>query len=285
VPTLIISFARSGNSPESVAAVSIADQICRKCYHLIITCDKEGELANYVTKNEKFVFMLPPDANDQSLAMTVSYSGMLLAGILIARLGETEDMHNRIRLLCRYGEKIINDYSKTFSEIAGMDFSRVVFLGSGPQFGTATESHLKLQELTDGKIICKTDSYLGFRHGPKAVVDNKTIVIYLFSNQPYVLQYENDLVSAMKTGKKPLLEIGIMETRNALVVLDVEIILAEKNSLDEELLSVCNIIPAQMLGFFKSMKLGLQPDTPSKSGAISRVVKGVNVYPFITIEK
>jgi len=74
----------------------------------------------------------------------------------------------------------------------------------------------------------------------------------------------------MKTGKKPLLEIGIMETRNALVVLDVEIILAEKNSLDEELLSVCNIIPAQMLGFFKSMKLGLQPDTPSKSGAISR---------------
>jgi tagatose-6-phosphate ketose/aldose isomerase len=284
VPTLIISFARSGNSPESVAAVTIADKICRKCYHLIITCDKDGELANYVTKNEKFVFMLPPDANDQSLAMTSSYSGMLLAGILIARLGEIENMRDKISLLCGYGNKILNEYSKTFLEIAGMDFNRVVFLGSGPQFGTATESHLKLQELTDGKIICTTDSFLGFRHGPKAVVDNKTIVVYLLSNQAYVLQYENDLVSAMKRGKKAMLEIGVMETRNDSVELNKEIILADTNSLDEELLAVCNIIPAQMLGFFKSINLGLQPDSPSKSGAISRVVKGVTVYPFITVE-
>jgi tagatose-6-phosphate ketose/aldose isomerase len=285
VPTVIISFARSGNSPESVAAVTVADQICRKCYHLIITCDRDGELANYVSKNGKFVFMLPPDANDQSLAMTSSYSGMLLAGILIARLGEIENMRNKINLLCGYGKKILDNYSKTIFEIAGMDFNRVVFLGSGAQFGTATESHLKLQELTDGRIICTTDSYLGFRHGPKAVVDNKTIVVYLLSNQPYVIQYENDLISAMKTGKKPLLELGIMETRNESVELDKEIVLADENSLDEELLAVCNIIPAQMLGFFKSINLGLQPDSPSKSGAISRVVKGVTIYPFITVEK
>jgi tagatose-6-phosphate ketose/aldose isomerase len=280
VPTLVVSFARSGNSPESVAAVTLADQICKKCYHLIITCDKEGELAKYTSKLEKFVFVLPPEANDQSLAMTSSFTGMLLAGILIARLHEIHALESKINLLCGYGEKILNSYANLISSIAELDFQRAVFLGSGPQFGTATESQLKLQELTDGKIICKTDSFLGFRHGPKAVVDNTTLVMYLFSNQPYVFQYETDLVHAMKKGKNALIEIGIMETRCTSIALDKEIILGDTNSLDEDLLAVCSVIPAQMLGFFKSIQLGLRPDSPSESGAISRVVQGVTIYPL-----
>lgn len=281
VPTLIISFARSGNSPESVAAVKLADQICQKCYHLIITCDKDGKLANYESKNGKFVFLLPPETNDQSLAMTSSFTGMLLAGILIARLNEIRQLHDKVLLMCNYGEKILNHYAQTIHEIAKLNFQRAVFLGSGPQFGTATESHLKLQELTDGKIICKTDSFLGFRHGPKAVIDNTTLVVYLFSNQPYVVQYENDLVNAMKTGKDTLLEVGIMEAPKPSVALDKTIVFGEKNLLDEDLLSVCSVVPAQMLGFFKSIELGLHPDTPSESGAISRVVQGVTIYPLI----
>jgi tagatose-6-phosphate ketose/aldose isomerase len=280
VPTLMVSFARSGNSPESVAAVALADQICKKCYHLIITCDKEGELAKYKSKLEKFVFALPPEANDQSLAMTSSFTGMLLAGILIARLNEIKELGDKINLLCSYGEKILNSYTSLISSIADLNFHRAVFLGSGPLFGTATESHLKLQELTDGKIICKTDSFLGFRHGPKAVVDNTTLIMYLFSNQPYVFQYETDLVHAMKKGKNALIEIGIMETRSTSIELDKEIILGITNSLDEDLLAVCSVIPAQMLGFFKSLKLGLRPDSPSESGAISRVVQGVTIYPL-----
>jgi Predicted phosphosugar isomerases len=186
-----------------------------------------------------------------------------------------------VHLMCNYGEKILNHYAQTIHEIAKLNFQRAVFLGSGPQFGTATESHLKLQELTDGKIICKTDSFLGFRHGPKAVIDNTTLVVYLFSNQPYVVQYENDLVNAMKTGKDALLEVGIMEAPKPSVALDKAIVLGEKNLLDEDLLSVCSVIPAQMLGFFKSIELGLRPDTPSESGAISRVVQGVTIYPLI----
>ena len=280
-PTLLISVARSGNSPESIAAVELADQICEKCFHLIITCDEEGKLANYKSKNEKYVFLLPSEANDMSLAMTSSYSGMLLTGILIAHLSEIEAMREKVDILSGYGDKIINQYSKQLYDISGLDFRRVVFLGSGPQFGTATESHLKLQELTDGNIICKTDSYLGFRHGPKAVVDNTTLVVYLFSNQPYVMKYENDFVNAMKTGKKAMYELGIMERKIDSLKLDAEIILSERNSLEEEFLSVCNVIPAQMLGFFKSLRLGLKPDAPSASGAISRVVKGVTIYPYV----
>ena len=200
-PTLIISFARSGNSPESVAAVKLADGICDECYHLIITCDGEGELAKFNSIKEKYVFILPPESNDQSLAMTSSYSGMLLSGLLFARIEQIDSLKEQVMHLIKFGEKIIDNYYSTIKKIAKLDFERAVFLGSGPLFGTATESHLKLQELTDGKIICKSDSFLGFRHGPKAVIDEKTLVLFLFSNKNYVQQYERDLVNSVKNGK------------------------------------------------------------------------------------
>lgn len=281
MPVMLVSFARSGNSPESVAAVTLADQFCSKVYHLIITCDATGELANYQTISKKYVFVLPAEANDQSLAMTGSYSGMLLAGLLIARLQEIDQLEMQVALLQKYAAKLLNDYTADFKAIAELDFQRAVFLGSGPLFGTATEAHLKLQELTDGKVICKKDSFLGFRHGPKAVIDSKTLIFFLFSNQPYVLQYERDLANSIIKNKKALYVTGLMETGISLPGIDKAFELSDVESLlQEDFLPVCSIIPGQMLGFFKSLKLGLSPDSPSVSGAISRVVQGVIVYPL-----
>lgn len=281
LPLLLISFARSGNSPESMAAVTIADTVCTKVYHLIITCDIAGDLANYDTVSSKYVFLLPPEANDQSLAMTGSYSGMLLAGLLFARLDEIDELETQIILLQAYAAKLLEDYTADFKAMAEMDFHRAVFLGSGPLFGTATESHLKLQELTDGKVICKKDSFLGFRHGPKAVINAHTLIFFLFSNQPYVQQYECDLADSIIKSRKALYVAGLMETNIPLPGIDKAFVLTQGESrMQEDFLPVCNIIPGQMLGFFKSIQLGLSPDSPSVSGAISRVVKGVIVYPF-----
>lgn len=278
-PTLIISFARSGNSPESLAAVEIADNICDRCYHMIITCNGEGNLASFVPKLKKYVFLLPKEANDKSLAMTSSYSSMLLAGLIIAQIRHFESTEPMLDAIVKGGEKIINYYLQDLIEIAKMDFNRAVFLGSGPNQGVAEESHLKLQELTDGKIICKHDSFLGFRHGPKAVIDNKTLVVYLFSNDPYALKYEIDLVRSMGKGHRPMLEVGIMESPIPDLKLDRVFSFSDAQGvLDEEFLSVCGVIPAQILGFFKSRELGLSPDSPSATGAITRVVEGVQIY-------
>jgi len=277
---LLISFARSGNSPESIAAVKLADQLCSKVYHLIITCDESGALANYNSNSPKYTFILPEEANDKSLAMTGSYSGMLLAGLLIARIKEIEKLKNQVFVLQRYGIKLLEDSAK-FKDIAEKQFERAVFLGSGPLAGTSTESHLKVQELTDGKVICKCDSFLGFRHGPKAVINNKTLIFLLFSNQPYVLQYEIDLLQSLNTGQKPLFIAGLTEVSSEDLQLDKLFILSEDiRNLDEEFLAVCSILPAQMIGFYKSLDLGMNPDMPSASNAISRVVKGVIIYPY-----
>lgn len=276
---LLISFARSGNSPESKAAVKLADEISQSCDHLIITCNPEGDLAAHETKGKKYVLALPRETNDKSLAMTSSYTGMLLAGLLIARMDELEKLKDQVVLASQYGRNILDNYVDSLKEIAALPFKRAVFLGSGPLLGTATESHLKLQELTDGAIICKNESFLGFRHGPKAVVDGETIIVYLLSNTGYVSKYEHDLVFAMEKGKKALAQIAIAERLDFELDLDYCISYTQNGqTLEEEFLTLPSVLPGQILGFFKSLNEGLQPDQPSSSGAISRVVQGVNIY-------
>jgi tagatose-6-phosphate ketose/aldose isomerase len=279
IPTLLISFARSGNSPESVAAVSLTQEICAKSFHLVITCNPEGKLATHGVGENKYVFLLPQEANDKSLAMTSAYTGMLLTGILIARLDDLQAAKRSVDVLTGYGRKIIDYYAAELAGIAAMNFQRAVFLGSGPFYGTARESHLKVQELTDGKIVCKEDTFLGFRHGPKAVVDDATLVCYIFSNDPYASRYERDLVESMRKGHAPLVEVGIMENRLPGMHLDHILYLSDNgHGLSEEFLTVCYSLPAQILAFYKSLHLGFRPDSPSDTGAITRVVEGVQIY-------
>jgi tagatose-6-phosphate ketose/aldose isomerase len=277
---LIISFARSGNSPESCAALELADKLSKKCFHLIITCDANGELAKYNSPNSTYIFVLPEKANDKSLAMTGSYSSMLLTGLLVAYIDQSKENKQQVDLLGHAAGNIIAQAS-LLNDIAHKDFKRAVFLGSGALFGTATESALKLQELTDGKVICKEDTYLGLRHGPKAVVDQETLVVYLFSNNDYVKRYEEDLVNAMKDGNNAMFCLGVSENyqsvrnTNALISFGVE-----ARKIREDFLPVCVVLAGQLLGFYKSLQLGLKPDEPSVNGSISRVVQGVNIYPL-----
>ena len=280
VTTLLISFARSGNSPESVAAIKLADEFCDTCYHLIITCNEGGELANFNTVSPKFVVTLPKESNDVSLAMTSSYSGMLLAGLLLAKINELETLEFNVATVIDYAQQFIFQHAEAFREIAKLNFKRVVFLGAGSFYGTATEAALKVQELTNGEVIAKNDSFLGFRHGPKAVVNESTLLVYfLSSSDEYALRYELDLINSMKKGTSSMLEIGISET----VVRDLNLAYMfhfseNGKKLDDDFLPLCYILPAQLLGFYKSIQLGLHPDSPSVNNDISRVVEGVQIY-------
>jgi len=280
VPTLLISFARSGNSPESVAAIKLADEICDTCYHLIITCNEGGELANYTNLSPKFVITLPKESNDVSLAMTSSYSGMLLAGLLLAKIKELEIHESNVTTVINYAQHFILQHADEFRKIAELNFKRVVFLGAGSFYGTATEAALKVQELTNGEVIAKNDSFLGFRHGPKAVVNESTLLVYfLSSSDEYALRYELDLINSMKKGTSSMLEIGISETAVSDLNLAFMFHFSENGKkLDDDFLPLCYILPAQLLGFYKSIQLGLHPDSPSVNNDISRVVEGVQIY-------
>jgi len=283
---LLISFARSGNSPESVKAVQLAEQLSGKVMNLVITCNETGNLIKHLQYSEHLVFLLPPEANDKSLAMTGSFTSMLLAGLLISDIDAINDKKSEISTLILYGNKIFNEYLSSLLSISKLNFERAVFLGSGTMKGIARESQLKLQELTDGKVVCKYDSFLGFRHGPKAVINENTLLTYIFSNNKYVNKYEVDLANDVSNGRAPIFSLGIMESRIENIHLDLEIILGDgKSELSEEFFAIVSVLPAQILGFFKSFYFGLNPDNPSESGMIHRVVQGVNIYPYKLIVK
>jgi len=279
---LLISFARSGKSPESSQAVILSEKLSQRVFHLIITCNSESDLLETVRSKNKFIFLLPPEANDKGLAMTASFTSMLLAGLMISRIyDDNKELDEQLLILHKYGNKILNEYSKSIRKTAELDFRRAVFLGSGILKGIARESQLKLQEMTDGKIICKHDSFMGFRHGPKAVLDKSTLIVYLFSNSNYANLYEKDLVAAITMSGKILMSIGVMEENIDAENLNLEIVLSDDGkNIHEDFLAVISVLPAQLLGLYKSEQLGLDPDSPSESGMIHRVVQGVNIYPY-----
>lgn len=281
--TLLISFARSGDSPESLAAVELANKYCDDIYMLSITCNKDGELARRKGTDNSLVFLLPEETNDRSLAMTSSFTSMLLAGLLIL---DTDNLENSLPVLQKIkniGDFILENYTDRLRELAEKDFQRMVFLGSGPLRGAAHESHLKVQELSDGNVMCAFDSFMGFRHGPKAVVKNATIITYLLSNNKHANKYELDLIRSVNKASTGHISVAVgFDFDPEELKIDLPVILPGGiNEVPEEFLPVIYLLPAQITGFFKSMSLGLSPDSPSKSGSITRVVQGVTIYEDI----
>lgn len=283
-PTLLISFARSGNSPESIATFELAEKFQDTVYHLIITCNREGDLVKKAKSfTNAYIFILPEKANDQALAMTGSFTSMTLVGLLISDIKNICKNEQVILRLSKFCETIFKNFNPAFRKLADRDFKRVVFLGSGALKGAAKEAHLKILEMTDGQIICQYDSFLGFRHGPRAVIDASTLLVYFFSNDPYVFKYELDLVKSIKETEDFMFTIGIGQGLHELKDAGLDLMIDLNDDFDkipDDFFSVCCVIPAQVIGLYKSIALGLVPDSPSQNGGIHRTVQGVIIYPY-----
>ncbi|HOV83991.1 MAG TPA: SIS domain-containing protein [Paludibacteraceae bacterium] len=278
---VLISFARSGNSPESMGVLKIANFLCENIFHIIITCNKDGELVKNANPDNTLLLILPPETNDKGLAMTSSFSTMLLTMMLVLNIDNIEEQFQAIEAISMNTIKLLNSYETEIKKIVNKKFERAVFLGSGELKGIAQECHLKLQELTDGKIICKFDSFLGFRHGPKAVINDKTLLIYLFSDDEYVLQYEKDLVKQINENNHVVAQIAVFGNNLVNikdVIFDLQILTGSSFNLTKEYSCIPYVLIGQLLGYYKSLYFGLNPDNPSISGNISRVVKGVTIY-------
>ncbi len=279
--TLLVSFARSGDSPESLAAIKLANQVSDKVKSLNITCNAVGKLAKLKNTKTNLTIILPKRANDKSLAMTSSVTAMAITAFLLGRLDNLTEEKIKIENAANSIEKFLNTTNLSLQKIAKHQYNRAVFLGSGSMIGVAREAHLKLQELTDGEIISKFDSFLGFRHGPKAVVNKETLIVYFIANDPYVRKYEFDLIKSIKQEQKNKLSIAIYNNdipENIKNSVDVAYHINSDTKIDDSYWNLNSLVVAQLLATYKSIYLGYNPDSPSVSGAIHRVVQGVIIY-------
>jgi len=275
---LVISFARSGNSPESVETVHLLNQGHQNIRHLFITCNKDGKLAKLtsVDSDKYYCLTLPEETNDKSLAMTSSFSSMLLAALLTFNIDKLDENRETMLKVSKISSTIL-EHRDIWKKIGSLAFGRAVFLGSGPLLGIANECHLKLQELSNGHVVCKHDSFLGFRHGPRAVVNEDTLIVYLLSHEEKTSKYEKDLADTISSdsGYLSAVHVGNVQYKNPKdYAIPFEKL--EKDTLGLSILPY--LIVGQLIGLYKSLNLGLNPDNPSTNGSISRVVKGVNIY-------
>ena len=183
IPTLLVSFARSGNSPESVHAVNLASQLVDDLYQIVITCNENGKLAKNTVNDEKSLLLLmPPQTNDLGFAMTMA----------VFNIDNIENFSSDVDKLSNSVNDFIENNIEKVTSLANEDFERIVYLGSSTSKGIARESALKVLELTAGKVNASYDTPLGFRHGPKSVVDDETVSVIYISNDEYTRKYDLD---------------------------------------------------------------------------------------------
>ncbi len=279
-PTLLVSYARSGNSPESVATVDLANDLVEEVYHIIFTCNPEGSLAKRGEADDNaLVIYMPEDANDKGLAMTGSFSTMALASLLVFDLRAFECLKPIVERIADLGESMM--HSDALDRAAAGEFQKVVFLGSATFKGLAKEAELKMLELNAGRIATRSDTPLGFRHGPKSFIDEKTTVFQFLSNDPYTRKYELDLLKELKKdGMTTDVIISESESPDAASADQYIAVSNSGENLPDAFLQFPFLITAQRLAFLKSYKQGINPDDPSPEGVINRVVKGVTLYPY-----
>ena len=272
-PTLLVNFARSGNSPESLASVNIANELLSNVRHLYITCAKDGNLAkNSANDDKSYAVILDEKTNDKGFAMTSSASSMLLAALIIFDKDFNQNRLNEIIDLA----KTALTYEDKIKEIVNLDYDRVVYLGSGALSFMTAEASLKVLELTAGAIATLHDSSAGFRHGPKSFLNEKTLVFNYISNDDYTSQYDLDMIHEIKNDKIVKRIFGIGSSRFEESDLSFNI----SKDLPDAYLSIVYLILGQLFAYRTAIKIDNDVDNPSATGTVNRVVKGVTVHPL-----
>lgn len=268
-PTLLVSFARSGNSPESVAAVALLRKFVPGARFLNITCNPQGDLAQQGVDDAATCTVLMPEGScDRGFAMTSSFTCMTLAAL--ALLGREAHL-DRIDALADLGAQALEQWSAPVAQLGAQHVARVVYLGSGPLEALAREAALKVLELTAGKVLAVANSALGFRHGPKAMVDPQTLVVLFRSSAPLAQQYEHDLLQELRRDQVAVACVTVGTGG------DIGI---DAPAWPDAWLAPLWLLMAQQYALHQSALLELRPDNPFKGGIVNRVVQGVTIYQY-----
>ena len=279
VPTVLVSFARSGNSPESVATVDLAKQLVDDLYQITITCAAQGKLAQQAQGDEKNLLLLQPEAsNDAGFAMTSSFSSMMLTALLVFDRADLAQKEAKVAALLQLSQDVLERVVDV-QQLVDLDFSRVIYLGAGPFFGLAHEAQLKILELTAGQIATMYESPVGFRHGPKSLINQDTVVLVFGSADTYTKAYDLDLVREV-AGDGIVRRLVLLTDREEQLEGVEQVVLSTQEPLGDSYRIFPYIVYAQLFALLSSLKVKNRPDTPSPTGTVNRVVQGVIIHPL-----
>jgi tagatose-6-phosphate ketose/aldose isomerase len=278
---LWISFSRSGDSSEGVAVLHAALERYPQIKHLVVTCNQLGQMGHsFRDQASVFGIVLDDEVNDRGLAMTSSFSNMVIVAQALAHYRQVESYSSILDSLITCASSTLLTAADVCEGIVAEGFSRVCFLGTGSLKGAAIESGLKVLELTDGRVISFAESFLGLRHGPLSAIDTDTLVVAFLSGDHRRRAFELDLIKEIydkKLTAKCLLVVP-EKRRKASEFQQNTIFLGFETEIPDFYRPPVDVLVGQLLGLFASLREGVRPDAPSPHGAISRVVSHVTIY-------
>ena len=280
-PALLVSLARSGDSPESSGVVELFLEAEPCVKHLIITCNARGRLATCFGSDPR-VMVLPLDArtNDQSLVMTSSFTNMVIATRALGFLGDIGAFEKLVDGLASAAKLLLLHQTGVLAGVARRSFKKAVFLASGCRYGAARESALKMLEMNSGRISTMAETYLGLRHGPMCVIDRETLVVCFLASDPLTRAYEEDLLAELnhkELGARKLI-VGADIPSALLNEDDVTLEIPGVAALGDANVPVLDVMVGQLLAFFRCLAEDLWPDKPV-TNVINRVVESFTIYP------
>ncbi|WP_061599102.1 SIS domain-containing protein [Streptococcus oralis] len=279
VATVLVSFARSGNSPESVATVDLAKALVDDLYQVTITCAADGKLALQAHGDERNLLLLQPAAsNDAGFAMTSSFTSMMLTALLVFDPTEFAVKAERFEVVTSLARKVLENAADV-KELVDLDFNRVIYLGAGPFFGLAHEAQLKILELTAGQVATMYESPVGFRHGPKSLINEDTVVLVFGTTTDYTRKYDLDLVREV-AGDQIARRVVLLSDQAFGLENVKEVALGCGGVLNDIYRVFPYIVYAQLFALLTSLKVENKPDTPSPTGTVNRVVQGVIIHDY-----
>jgi len=278
---LWISFSRSGQSPEGVALLEQALEQHRNIRHIVITCNQHGEMAALCARHadRTLSIILDETTNDRSLAMTSSFTNMLVTAQCVANIESLGEYGEVVAQMAEVGGRFLPAAAEVAASVSDLDCGRVIFVGSDALHGVAQECALKVVELTAGRVVAMAESPLGLRHGPMSSLDQQTLFVAFVSSDPRRRGYEMDLLDEIS--RKRLGKVRIALAANGaeeLASLADYPLSLNCPGLADEYRPAVDVMLGQLLGLFASLRSGLKPDQPSPNGAISRVVAPIKLY-------
>ncbi|HGJ6740847.1 TPA: SIS domain-containing protein [Streptococcus pneumoniae] len=279
VATVLVSFARSGNSPESVATVDLAKSLVDELYQVTITCAADGKLALQAHGDDRNLLLLQPAvSNDAGFAMTSSFTSMMLTALLVFDPTEFAVKSECFEVVFSLARKVL-DKAEDVKELVDLDFNRVIYLGAGPFFGLAHEAQLKILELTAGQVATMYESPVGFRHGPKSLINDNTVVLVFGTTTDYTRKYDLDLVREV-AGDQIARRVVLLSDQAFGLENVKEVALGCGGVLNDIYRVFPYIVYAQLFALLTSLKVENKPDTPSPTGTVNRVVQGVIIHEY-----
>jgi tagatose-6-phosphate ketose/aldose isomerase len=280
-PGLVISLARSGDSPESVGVLSLLLDSDPELRHLVITCNAGGKLATSFRGDSRVqVIALDDWTNDRSLVMTSSFTNLVIAAQSLGFLSEFNRYQAQCGELSAIASHLIEAHFGTLAAAARLNFNRVVFLGTGVRFGSAREAALKMLEMTAGKVTAMPETYLGLRHGPMSFVHADTLIVCFLSSESPARAYECDLIRELDQKGLGMMKVIVGEDVPADLIRKHDVMIDCTGLADQgdDAAPVIDVVVGQLLGFFRCLQEGLRPDSPSESGVINRVVQSFTLH-------